>query len=624
MLAELKKKMQNNFKRLGETAIAAIPPELPDPIQWGEEFVQFPNSARSRYFRISVAPWLREPITRTIADNSTRITTLMKPVQSGGSTFGELCLLYWVMFGRGFLQYNWSNDKRANERWASRIEGILKACSPVAKKMELIDSRKGEIAFSNVFLRMQGAFTPDNLDSDSVSLQINEEVHSWEPGHLKKARGRLTAVWNYKSVDISNAGIKKDQLDQAFNDGTCQRWEVLCPGCGKYHYMRTRWDDAHPELGGLRYDADGCRTGKFEYNYNKLRSTVHFQMPCGFKIKNDDLPTRRKLSTTGKYSEPRNKNAELSHRSYTYESVAVDYIDWMQLIKDKHDALCARSAGDPAPFRRYCCERECIPYDPEEVPIVNITSTTAGVKKNRDGLPEPKLRLFSLDRQQGETSLGEFPYWWLCIRDFQINEHGRLVSRLVYENKLDTDNEVLTVLDEHKCNRWQGVADSGDDTVHVYLFCLQNGINAIKGGKEEFYSHEGGIKRIFSQERPLHSMLSRPPVYHYLDVNTGQNTVLLPDPREPMFWTYSKAGIRERLYWMRSETIYETPEDVSEDYKAHQDAEERIDRINIDGTHVWRWIQHKKRNDLFVCEAYIAMQVDQAGMIQFQKGEEKK
>jgi len=91
-----------------------------------------------------------------------------------------------------------------------------------------------------------------------------------------------------------------------------------------------------------------------------------------------------------------------------------------------------------------------------------------------------------------------------------------------------------------------------------------------------------------------------------------------------MFWTYSKAGIRERLYWMRSETIYETPEDVSEDYKAHQDAEERIDKINIDGTHVWRWIQHKKRNDLFVCEAYIAMQVDQAGMIQFQKGEEKK
>src|SRR5207245_1234492 len=105
-----------------------------------------------------------------------------------------------------------------------------------------------EVDFGNVFFRMQGAFIPDNLDSDTIPLQINEEVHAWEPGHLKKARNRSTAVWNFKSGDISNAGKRGDQLDQAFSDGTMQYWQVKCPGCGEYHAMQTKWNPEKPNL----------------------------------------------------------------------------------------------------------------------------------------------------------------------------------------------------------------------------------------------------------------------------------------------------------------------------------------------------------------------------------------
>lgn len=607
--------MRDDHARLGSAAVSSLPSDKPDIIEWAEEHVQFPSSARSKHFNISVSPWLAEPMRRAV-DLSTRIITFMKPVQSGGSSFGEVVLMYWAYFWNGFLQYNWSNDKRAVERWDSRIEATLKACAPLAARMEQAGMSKCEVDFGNVFFRMQGAFVSDNLDSDSVRLQINEEVHAWEPGHLKKARNRSTAVWNFKSIDISNAGDKGDQLDQAFKDGTMQPWIVRCPGCGLYHRMRTKWDDKRPDLGGLRYDADGCRRGHFEYDYNKLRPTIHFQMPCGAKVHNEDMMTRRALSSSGKYDEPTNKNAELSHRSYTYESVNVDYIDWMQLIKDKHDALRARSLGNPQPWRRYKCERECIPYDPDDVPLLNINVVTQGVKKNREGLAAPKLRLFSLDRQQGEKAKGEFPYWWLLIRDVKI-ENGKLRSRLVYEDRLETDEQVIAVLNDHQCNMWQGVADSGDDTTHVYLFCIQHGINAIKGGKEDFYVHEGGARRIFSPERPLHVMLNRKEKYPYVEVDIGGGqTQMMPDPREPMFWLYSKSGIRERLHWLRSETLYETPEDVSEDYKSHNEAEERVEVISpTDGTRSWRWVQHKTRNDQMVNEAYVAMQIDQAGMI---------
>ena len=161
---------------------------------------------------------------------------------------------------------------------------------------------------------------------------------------------------------------------------------------------------------------------------------------------------------------------------------------------------------------------------------------------------------------------------------------------------------------------WQGVADSGDDTTHVYRFCLQHGINAIKGGKEAFYAHsqDGGARRIFSPERPLHSMINAPAKFQYVSTLEGNR----PDPREPMFWLYSKSGIRERLYWLRNEPKWETPEDVSEDYQRHQEAEERVAmKHGRTGETIYEWVQQKTRNDQFVNECYIAMQIEMAGMI---------
>jgi len=475
----------------------------------------------------------------------------------------------------------------------------------------------GEIDFGNVFFRNQGAFISDNLDSDSVPLQINEEVHSWEPGHLKKARGRSTAVWNFKSVDISNAGLKGDQLDQAYHDGTMQQWEVLCPHCKKYHRMRTRWEDDKPQLGGLRYDSEGCQTGFWQYDYNKLRPTIRYQFPCGGTVHNEDIAARRKLSLSGRYSEPTNAGAELSHASYTYESVIVDYIDWMMLIKDKHDGLRSRALGDPEPFRRYKCERECIPYDPNDVPIIHKVTLNENLRKNREGLPKPRLRAFALDRQQGEKSKGEFPYWWLVIRDYKIF-FGTLRSVLVWEGRLDTDEQVIATLDEHECERHHGVADSGDDTDYVYNFCMRYGVNAIKGGTEQWYVHENGARRNYSPERPLHAMLNYPPKFEYIEVAVVNNvTQTEPAPEEPMFWLYSKGGIRERLNWLRANMDqYETPADVSDDYKAHFDAEERVVRQHPrTGQDIIEWIQRKRRNDLFVCECYCDMVLDMSGMI---------
>jgi hypothetical protein len=607
--------------RLADSAEQAIPREAPNVIKWAEESVIFPGSARAKNFKISITPWIREPLERMCHELSVRSVTLMKPVQSGGSAFGEVLLLYWLRFAYGILQYNWSNDKRAEQRWDSRVEGILKACLVVAEMLEHAQLlKKGEINFGRIYFRNQGTFSSDNLDSDSIRLQINEEVHAWESGHLAKAEGRSTAVWDYKRANISNAGMKGDQLDEAFSKkGTAQHWEIRCPHCSTplravFHRMRTRWEERHPHLGGLRYDADKARIGRYEYNYNKIRPTIRYQMPCGGFVHNEDLVMRRRLSLSGRYSEPTNLAAETIHRSYTYQAVSVDFIDWMVLIQEKHAALRARALGDPLPWVKYVQERECVPYSPDDAPVEGIIELVKGLKKNRAGLFGKKLRLFSLDRQRGERAKMELPHWWLVIRDVQVAK-GRLVSLLVFEGKVESDDDVIRILEEHKCQMWQGVADSGDDTTHVYVFCLKHGINCIKGGNEELYTHEGGARRVFSTERPLHAMIGRAPKFPYVAVNDGGTTRNMPDPREPMFFLYSKVGIRERLHFLMTDTDYRTPDDVSEDYHKHMEAEERIEERKEGAAPVVRWVQRKDRNDLFVCECYIALQIDQAGAV---------
>lgn len=603
-------KANSEQRRLAEAGLEAIPPRPPDPIDFAHEHVRLPGSARSERFDISITPWLKEPLQR-IADGITRVITFVKPVQCGGSVLGEIALLFWIMYGRGFLQYNWQDDVKAKDRWESRFEKVLKACAAVLQRIQSLDrfeATKGEIDFGNVFFRMQGAFNPNNLDSDSVRYQINEEVHNWEPGHLQKAYGRTTAIWNYKILNISNAGKKGDQLHQALHEGTLQPWEVQCPGCNQFHSMNTRWDERRPDLGGLRYDATGCRREDGSYDYNKLEGTIRFQMPCGYPV-HDTPRERRALSLGGRYCWPTNTGAHISNRSYTIEGVAVDYIPWLKLIQEKHKALFARRHGDPEPWRRYVTERECGFYDPEDIPVVGRIVLNTDVKKEREGLPNRVMRAFALDRQQGEAAKNEFPHWWLVIRD--VDEAGN--SRLVWEGKVETDENVISLLDEHECERHHGVADSGDDTTHVYLFCLKYGISAIKGGGQAWYSHPDGSRRIFGVEKPLHTMINRDPLYPYVQIAGGE---WVPDPREPLFFLYSKAGIRERLAWLRASTKWEVPGDVSDDYQKHMESEEMVTRKHPrTGEVIHEFRQLKERNDLYVCECYIGMQIEMAGLI---------
>lgn len=581
-----------------------IVPSPPEQLvsEWGRKFVRLPGSARSEAFDPDITPWTRLPLDLQ-NDGVTRRITFVKPVQCGGSVVGEVGICFKVCHGAGGdLQYNWENDDKAKERWKKRIEKILKACPEVMKfwPQDRNKATNGLVVFPHCNLTAQGVFSDNNLDSDSIKYQFNEEIHNWEPGKLDLAYTRGTAFPDSLTVNISNAGDKGDQLHTALVEGTNRLWESPCPGCGKMHFMHAKSnDDGSP--GGLRYDSEGCKRDDGSYNYEKLKGTIFYEFDCCGCRMRDDATERRKLAMISRYSEPTNQGAPVGHESMTLEAVAVYYIPWIDLIIEKHKALRAMKRGDPEPWMKYLRRRECRFWDPEERPMVGRVVLNSEIKKDRDGLKDRVLRGMAIDRQQGELAKGELPHWWVVIRDF--DERGN--SRLVFEGKVLTDEDVVDVQKRHSVLPRNVVVDSGDDTTHVYQFCLKHGYNAIKGSSQAFFSHENGVRRIFSVEKPLHSMIHAP--------------ATCADPiDEPQFWFYSKPGIADRLHWLRSaeEIKWEVPGDVSKDYQRHMEAEEiRTRRHPTTNQAITEWVQVRDRNDLLVCERYLAMLAEMAGLI---------
>src|SRR5438034_883482 len=168
---------------------------------------------------------------------------------------------------------------------------------------------------------------------------------------------------------------------------------------------------------------------------------MFYQMPCGHKV-HDDVRERRALSRSGRYSTPMNKSALLTERSYTLEAVAVDYISWLDLVREKHLALRALKLGDPKPWFDYLRERECQFVDPmEDRPM--IRSVQFGpAKKNREGLKNRIARFAALDRQRGSIEAGELPHWWLLIQDIALEQDGKIHFLTVWEGRCLTDEDV--------------------------------------------------------------------------------------------------------------------------------------------------------------------------------------
>ena len=591
------------------------PDKKPDDIiSWAERNVKVDGHS----FDSIRTPQLIEPI-RAMADAGTRVGTLVKPVQVGGSTAGEVVLAYWAAYENGLIQFNWETDLKAKNRWNDRILPALESCDYIKRTGRRFEEMICEARYVNTTVRVQGVFSEDALDSDTVPLQINEEIHSWKPGYLSKARRRQTQVWNAKALDISNAGTCGDQLHAAYEDGTAEVWEIICPSCGGNHVMQFRYNPNKPELGGLRWDSEGCKQDDGRFDYNRLERTIHYQFPCGHTIK-DHATERRQVR--GQYRVT-NTGAHISKRSWNFDAVSCDAIRWLTLIQEWHSAIRSVKSGDREPMRRFVTERECRFWNDELVPFQGAIILRPKLTKNRDGLPDRAARLWAADKQKGWKSKGELSHYWLVIRDVMDN----CDSRLVFEGKVDTDVELLTVLDEHNCKRYAGGVDASWDTKSVLELCYRNGLNAFMGNASHkgWFTHAADkVKRFYSEGKPIHLELNMPPRFEYSPTVAGW----LPSREEPSVIQYGVAGLLANLFFVRDHELnvtknggddfilWEVPGDASEDYRNQLESWERTSfKQQKTQEEVEGFKKVRKADHMTMCEGYISMMMDIGGFI---------
>ena len=573
-------------------------------------------------FNSERTPQLLEPI-RSMFDFDTRMGTLVKPVQTGGSTAGEVVLCGWLKFRHGKIQYNWQDDGKAEERWPDRIMPCIESVRGLRWGAGRFDKGICKSRFANCTLLVQGVEARGSLDSETIPLQINEEVHLWGPGKLRKARRRQTLVWNGKALDISNAGDEEDQLELSYEEGTMESWHTWCPGCKGYHKMQFRWDDKNPQLGGLRFDTSLGRTNE-RYNLFRVIESRYYQMPCGFII--HDHPTERRLP--GKYVIG-NPGAMEGHKSWTYEGVSFHEVKWEELISEYLEAIRARKSGDEEPLRKFVQERECRFWGEKSRPWSGQIIVNKALVKDRAGLANRVARFFAWDRQKGYKHKGETPHFWLVIRDVDALAN----SLLVYEGMLQTEEDVKAVLNSHGCIPIQGAGDCTWDRESMLAFCYHSGFNALTASAQtQYFSVKGDddkvVKRIWSSVETVHKLLNTRPAHNYRQVWNEKKKVMeyLPDPREPRHWSYHNIGMIRLLWFLRSHygrvenkndgIIWEVPSDVSDDYKKHLSSwEVSVEQKGPEERWVEQFKQLSKNDHLLKCEGYISMLIAMSGIL---------
>ena len=631
--------LPSSTRWLWQTARALVPRELEDVITWTDRYYRVVNKDRDT-FNTAESPWLIEPL-HMADDPLISEIDYVKPIQVGGGTsLGEIMLLRWILSGTGLIQYNWPTNEKAKDRWEKFTEKRLLACQP----LRAILPREYEnlfIKFPGITFAMQGVFTSGNLDSDTVDAMINEEVHQWEPGMLGKARGRQTRVDFPKLINISNAGIKGDQLHQNFNEGTQQHFMVKCPGCSNphhtantvYHTMRTRWEESQPQLGGLRYDTEGCKRTDGTFDYNKLIPTIRFQFPCGYPMR-DDIAQRRTAATSGKYSDPYNTGALLSHRSYTFQAVACHTKRWLDLIQRKHLALRMLKTGDDTEWRLYLQEDECLFYDPDEHrPFQGEIVTTVLAAAQRKGLPNEAAKIWAADWQQGYKHLGELTHYWLVIEsvDAECN------SQVIFAGTVDDEQELLRTLADHGITAedgggiFDGFIDASKNTKHIQAFCFRHGINCVMGNAsvKGTWKWPDGTWRYFAPKKFLYKELDQPPKYDLRPTREGW----VEDPAEPFIIMYNKAGLLANHFYLREiktnilahnpvairEDYIERiiPSDIGQDYLKHHEAWARDHTATSQKkmNEVEGFKRLSKKDHLMSCTTYIDLYKDLSGLL---------
>jgi phage terminase large subunit GpA-like protein len=563
----------------------AVPKFQGTVIEWLQDNVRLPHSARSTYFDSSLAPWLND-IIKAVQNDDIQQIVICAPTGGAKTTLLELVIPYIIAQQPGPALLVSQNDDESKDWADSRLMPILENCEPVAKLFpsDRHLKRKTSIIFPHMPVFISGA-NISSLQSKSMRYCIGDETWQWKNGMIGEMKKRHHDRWNRKTILVTQGWDEGHDMDREFASGLLHEWGYECEKCNEWN--QWAWND-------IKYDEVKHESG--EWNWDAIAETVvHVCPKCEHKTPNT-VAARRAMSDRSSYK-VQQCNSVAKHVTFHWPAWAVHWIEWSDIVREWLEAQDFKKKGETNYLRQFTQKRAANVWRVvSDLPQLALTAGNYSKSEYIDGqlIDNEMVRFMTIDRQRD--------HFWVLVRAWR----GDGSSRLLWEGKVLTEETIRELQLRMKVRDKLTFEDAQYFTGTVYDNCSAYGWTALHGSGQDGFNHLAKQ----ANSRPIKKFFSP---YKMADAPSGGRASYI-------FW--SNEGIKDQLVQLRARgaPFWEFPVDVSKEWIDQMNSEVKKDVIDKATKKLKMRYVKVKANHLWDCEA---MQVAAAMMVHILKSDQE-
>lgn len=251
--------------------------------QWADKYRRLSpeSSAEAGPWRTKKTPYLKD-VMDAFNDPKIRHIVMVAASQVGKSEAMNNIIGYIIDQDPGSILMIEPTNGDAREYSKLRIAPMIRDSKTL--RLKVAKTLRGDTgntilqkSYPGGILTMCGSTEAHALASKPIRYVLGDERDRWaveagkEGDPWKLAMARQRTFYNAKSYECSTPTIKGySPIENAFNEGTRERWSSQCPHCGEYHNIR--WQD-------IRYQYD---TVEIDHKETYVVNDVYYVCPgCG-------------------------------------------------------------------------------------------------------------------------------------------------------------------------------------------------------------------------------------------------------------------------------------------------------------------------------------------------------
>lgn len=390
-------------------------PDRREVWEWAAENVDFGRrtSFKGRY-DVNNVPWTKEFL-RACNNPIVREVTMVAPPQDSGKTkAAETYLGFRICTSPANFAFNTTTNVKAEQWSETRWDPMLKSIARIEERFSknLHEKKRRRIVFKDgTFLLIQGAEVEGNRTSDSVEVQINDEVYLWDRPQLKEMHERTNSYRDSrKIINISVGGSKRTELEERFLAGNQMEWSHVCPACEKvFDYV---FDSKNPRC-NIRFDLNAAivhTDGRLDLR--AFAKTIFVECQACKHRMGYDRERLRRANLAGVYV-ARNPEADPSIVSLHVNAFALGREPWVEILEPWVRMNIRGGVFNAKALKEFITKKLAEFWDEKPIAVTNEIKLAGWNRADvlrKGSWPEEWIRIMACDNQRGRK--GDIPHRW--------------------------------------------------------------------------------------------------------------------------------------------------------------------------------------------------------------------